>query len=195
MSARLAPFWAVTAALASALGGLGCVEPDPLRSEDDAWAVPGVAALVIDTGASLELEPGAGIAVAVEHAGDGRWSVRASCDTALSEVTCRHDVLVSTDEASPITSFEPLELEPGDSVIAPDRFVVAGEFTTAEDLDGFGFVTAPGATVRVSTLLYDPEVDFSFAWSDDPRLISWVGRGAVHRGAPTNPVDLTPSRP
>jgi len=49
--------------------------------------------------------------------------------------------------------------------------------------------------VRVSALLYDPGVDYSLDWSDDPRFITWFGHGALNLGAPTNPVDLRPDRP
>ena len=72
---------------------------------------------------------------------------------------------------------------------------MAAILDTGDGTDGFGFTTSPGATVRVSALLYDPGYGSWFDWSDDPRFISWVGHGAVHRGAPTNPVDLAPDRP
>ena len=56
--------------------------------------------------------------------------------------------------------------------------VVQADLETGEDTDGFGFTTSPGATVRVSALLYDP----GFGWSDDAELAArfetedWVGR-------------------
>jgi len=66
---------------------------------------------------------------------------------------------------------------------------------TEDDLDGMTFRASPGAAVRVSVLLYDPLIDSQFDWTDDPRLLSWVGHGAVNWGAPSNPIDLTPDQP
>jgi len=179
-------------ALAGAAFWLGaCVEPDANQVVDGGQPITGVVDLVIDSAGQVELEPGAGIGVAVEYVEGGAWSVTTTCDTTLSAEVCSYDVLVSTDVESPITAFEGQSLERGDEVFSPDPSVVQADLETAEDTDGFGFTTSPGATVRVSALLYDP----AFDWSDDPRFISWVGDGAVHRGAPTNPVDLTPDRP
>jgi hypothetical protein len=182
---RLAPALVLAAA---------CVAPDPPHGEEAGEASPPpVAELVIDGGAELALAPGEGIGVGVEYAGEGRWSVTTSCDTSLTGLACSYDLIVSTDELSPITDYAGAELDAGDRLIAPDTFVLAAAFETSDDLDEFGFTTSPGATVRVSALLYDP--DGGWNWHEDPRVISWVGNGAVHRGAPTNPVDLTPDRP
>jgi hypothetical protein len=168
-----------------------CVEPDANPYlEDGVQPITGVVDLVIDSAGQVELQPGAGIGVAVEYAEGGSWSVTTTCDTTLSAAVCNYDLLVSTD-AEPITAFEGQSLEAGDELFAPDPSAVQAQLETGEDTDGFGFTTSPGATVRVSALLYDP----GFDWSDDPRFISWVGDGGVHRGAPTNPVDLTPDRP
>jgi hypothetical protein len=180
-------------ALLGAIFWLGaCVEPDPEpRLDDGVTPIPDVVDLGIDGAGRVELQPGAGIGVAVEYVEGGVWSVTATCDTTLSEELCNYDVLVSTDIDAPITAFEGQSLEGEDEVFSPDPSVVQADLETGEDTDGFGFTTSPGATVRVSALLYDP----GFGWSDDPRFISWVGDGGVHRGAPTNPVDLTPDRP
>jgi len=186
----------------SFLGALGlgfsaCVEPDapPEVVADDVEPIPGVVELAIDAGGELALAPGEGIGVAVEYAGAGEWRVTTSCDTSLSGYSCSYDLLVSTDDEVPITAFSGADLEPDDELAAPDDAAVAAAFETQDDTDAFGFTTSPGATVRVSALLYDPGFESWYEWSEDPRLISWVGDGAVHQGAPTNPVDLTPDRP
>lgn len=181
-----------TLALTGALAG--CVEPDPDPYLDDTTRpIPGVENLAIDRGGRVLLDPGQGIAVAVEYAEGGVWEVSTACDTLASDFLCDFDIFVSTEDA-PIDAFEGVDLEADDELSAPDDFGVNALLGTAEDTDGFTFSTAPGATVRVSALLYDP-FDYWFDWSDDPRFISWVGHGAVHQGAPTNPVDLTPDRP
>jgi hypothetical protein len=183
-----------------ALGALlalgACVEPDPDHSlESGLTPTPRVAELTIDSGGQVQLDPGSGIGIALAYTEGGQWSLTAACDTTLSGVRCSYDVLVSTDGDSPITAFAGEDLEASDEVSAPDESAVAADLSTGDDTDGFGFTTSPGATVRVSALLYAPGFDSTFDWSDDPRFISWVGDGAVHRGAPTNPVDLTPDRP
>lgn len=179
-----------------ALSCAACVEPDPPHDGDAAIdSTLGVSALSIDAGGRIELVPGEGIGVGVEYAEGGRWTLTTACDTAVSAVRCTFDLLVSTDDAAGITRFEGAQLDEDDRLRAPDPYAVSALFETDVDNDGFGFDTAPGATVRVSALLYDPRADSWFDWSDDPRIISWVGHGAVHRGAPTNPVDLTPDRP
>ena len=104
-------------------------------------------------------------------------------------------IVVSKDDDAPITDFEAVALEPDDDLYAPDERAVRAAFTTEADTDGFELQTLPGATVRVSALLYDPGVDYSLDWSDDPRFITWFGHGALNLGAPTNPVDLRPDRP
>ena len=173
-----------------------CVDPEPYPYiERDVARGPRVAELTIDAGGEVTLEPGQGIGVAVAYAGDGRWSVTTACDTNASGVVCDYDVIVSTDEDAPITDSEAVALESDDDLYAPDEFAVRAALTTEADTDGFELQTLPGATVRVSALLYDPGFDGWFDWSDDPRFITWFGHGAVNWGAPTNPVDLAPDRP
>jgi len=159
-------------------------------------SVPDVAELTIDSGARLDLDAGSGVGVTLEYLGDGHWALTTLCDTRASGATCVFDIQVSSDESETgISSFEAVELEPDDSVTAPDDFALQLDFETGADLDTVAFDTTPGATVRVSALLYDPD-EFSWAeWSDDPRLLSWIGHGALEQGAPTNPVDLTPDQP
>lgn len=193
-SARLLASWPAALLASAPLAFVACVAPDPPHGTEAGEAVrPPIAELVIDGGAELVLEPGEGVAVGVEYAGEGRWSVTTSCDTPLTGLSCTYDLIVSTDELSPITDYGSETLGADDRLLAPDRFALEASFDTNDELDAFGFTTSPGATVRVSALLYDPEG--SWSWSEDPRIISWVGNGGVHRGAPTNPVDLTPDAP
>jgi hypothetical protein len=176
------------------LDACGEPETDPYL-DDSVRPIPGVATLGIDRGGQVQLEPGQGVAVAVQYDEGGAWHVSTACDTALSDAPCDFDILVSTDDDATIEAFEGEGLESTDGLSAPDPFAVSALFDTGDDADGFSFSATPGATVRVSALLYDPGFDSWFEWSDDPRFNNWVGDGAVHRGAPTNPVDLAPDRP
>jgi hypothetical protein len=181
----------VRGALGAILPLVACIDPDPYPYPYD-YVGPDIAELTIDAGEALILDPGEGVGVAVEYAGDGFWSVTTACDTLLSDAICLFDVLVSSDGSEAgLSDLAGVGLESNDDVWAPDPFAAQLDFLTETAEDGATFSTSPGATVRVSVLLYDPVFD----WSDDPRVISWVGNGAIHWGAPTNPVDLTPNRP
>jgi hypothetical protein len=173
-----------------------CVEPDP-HDGYGSWPYGAdVAELTIDAGEALVLAPGEGIGVGVEYAGDGLWAVTTVCDTSLSDADCFFDVLITSDgSAAGVGAVTASDLESEDDFFFPDPFAARLDFVTGADADGATFTTSPGATVRLSALLYDPVRDSEYDWAEDPRLISWVGGGAIHRGAPTNPVDLTPNRP
>jgi hypothetical protein len=190
----------VLSGLAGAAGVLllsGCVEPDPDHSNGNGLSpLPGIAELSIDAGETLTLEPGQGVGIAVAYAGDGAWDLALACDTLTSGANCLFDVWVSSDDSPDgISGATGRDLEDGDRLVMTDPFALRLDFLTEADNDGVGFRATPGATLRVSASLYDPAVDSRLGWSDDPRIISWVGHGAVNWGAPTNPVDLTPDRP
>ncbi len=190
----------LASAVLALAGVAGCVDPDPYRGPEINFD-DSVVELTIDSGARVAPDAGAGVGLSLEYAGDGRWWLYTSCDFLSTDTACIFDVLVFADEsASGISDVEESELvgselEPNDDVYQPDDFTLAIDFRTEADLDGVGFTAEPGATVRVSALLYDPDQDADGGWSDDPRLISWVGNGGLHWGAPTNPVDLRPDRP
>ncbi|MEO8177491.1 MAG: hypothetical protein ABI895_01545 [Deltaproteobacteria bacterium] len=184
------------AALVAAALSAGCVEPhagsDPAVDDER----PPVANAVIDAGGAVELEPGAGVGVAIGYAGAGRWQLTTACDTAQTNDVCRFDVFVSSDASDEeLSDGEGVDLEAEDEISLPDPFALELLVVTEDDLDGMTFRASPGAAVRVSVLLYDPLIDSPFDWTDDPRLLSWVGHGAVNWGAPSNPIDLTPDQP
>jgi len=138
----------------------------------------------------------AGVGVAVGYAGAGRWQLTTACDTVQTNDVCRFDVLVSSDASGEeLSDGEGIDLEAEDEISVPDPFALELLVVTEDDLDGMTFRASPGAAVRVSVLLYDPLIDSQFDWTDDPRLLSWVGHGAVNWGAPSNPIDLTPDQP
>jgi hypothetical protein len=188
-----------TGAVALGVCLLACGEPHRLHDRSQEPVDADVAALPIDSGREVELDPGAGVGVSVEYLGGGLWEITTACDTATSDVVCRFDVLASIDPGAPgattMTDATGVDLESDDEVDASDPFSLELLFVTSDDLDGVTFMTAPGATVRVSALLYDPGGDPRFDWVNDPRLIDWVGSGVLQQGAPSNPVDLVPDQP
>jgi len=77
---------------ALALGTVGCYDDDVYYYDDGSYGestcAPGFDQFGVDTGATLDLDPGVGAGVTVEYLGDGAWRFGAACDTALSGYPC-----------------------------------------------------------------------------------------------------------
>lgn len=168
----------------------GCVDPDPPRE-----AEPALAELAIDADAALELAPGDGVLVGVEYTAGGTWRVSAVCDTAYSDRPCSFDIIIDSQSEDGILDVDRLELEDADRIIQLDSHALELDWVTGRDVDSVSFTSTPGAGLRVSVALFDALATGWGAWNVDPRLLSWVGDGAAHWGAPTDPVDLTPATP
>ena len=148
---------------------------------------PGVENAPIDTDAALDTQPGEGAGVFIEYAAGGKWHVFTSCDTIKSGFECIWDIIVTPVGAgASLANVTPDGIEPRDEVIRHTDGSAQLLAATDAGLDGFFFDTSPGATVRVDVVLDGrPEA----------RYVYWVGGGGVHRGAPSNPLDLTPTAP
>lgn len=140
-----------------------------------------IAEAVIDTGSEISVAPGAGAGAFVEYDAGGAWHVYTTCDT-----SCVWDIIVSTETADELQSFEPDLLDGADSIDwYTDRSVrLIAETTTG--IKGLWLETKPGSTLRVDVFLDDVPA---------PEYIYWIGGGGMHQGSPTNPIDLTPSAP
>ena len=122
----------------------------------------------------------------MEVAAGGKWHVYTSCDTDISGYSCTWDIIVSAFEGDEVTSLEADRLEDYDYL---DWYGDRSLHLVADnsyDFDGFFFGATPGATIRVDVFLDNGPA---------PRYIYWVGDGGMHKGSPTNPIDLTPSSP
>ncbi len=144
----------------------------------------------IDTGVVLDAEPGEGAGAFIEYLGEGRWHVFVACDTTDPASACQWDVVVNgadpVTRSTAITGFKSDGLEVDDAVYGTSTGGVALQTFTDDTLDGFFFDTAPGEPIRIEV------------WLDgvlDPRFIYWPGDGVVHRGAPSDPLDLVPTEP
>ncbi len=93
---------------------------------------------------------------------------------------------MSVGSSSELIEFTAEELESSDYLDWRDSRSVRMVATNTLDFDGFTFDVTPGATVRVDVYLDDAPA---------PAYIYWVGEGGLHQGAPTNPIDFTPSEP
>lgn len=144
-----------------------------------------VAKASIDTGAALTTDPGQGVGLLVEYESGGKWHIHMACDTALSSERCHWDVLVEPLNGARIRKVTADQLDSEDAFDS-DSTVARLVAATGTDVDGMFVETDPGAGLRVDVLI-DDELGNEFVY--------WIGGGAMHRGAPTNPVDLTPTEP
>jgi hypothetical protein len=147
-----------------------------------------VIAAGIDTGAQMT-PPLAGqeTGLFIEYSEDaaattGAWHVTTSCDTELSGVACRW-VVYATPPAAGYAEVVPDVNDGDDSVGWFDDRTAEMLASTSSDVDGFTLYTDPGATVEFEARLDDVS---------GQRFVYWVGDGAVHSGAPSNPIDLLP---
>lgn len=141
----------------------------------------------IDTGAELaEVEAGEGAGAFVEYQGDGAWHVFTACDTNISDYACGWDIIVSAVDGNQLDDFGSDRLENEDYVGKFDSNSVQFISVTDYDFDGFFVQTDPGGHLRVDVYLDGAPA---------PRFIYWVGNGGLHKGSPTNPIDLMPTAP
>jgi hypothetical protein len=137
----------------------------------------------IDTDQLLDVDPGVGAGAFFEYESGGVYHVTTSCDVG-SGSDCRWDIVVTPLNDATIQSVAPLDLEKDDSLAFGYGNQLQLVARTGNDFDGFSFQTDPGVGIEVDALLDDGAAN---------RYLFWVGDGALHSGAPSNPVDLIPS--
>jgi hypothetical protein len=141
----------------------------------------------IDTGAELaEIEAGEGAGAFIEYQADGAWHVFTACDTNVSTYACSWDVIVSAIDGNQLVDYGSDRLETEDYVGQFDSNSIQFIGITDYDFDGFFVQTDPGGHLRVDVYLDGAPA---------PRFIYWVGNGGLHKGSPTNPIDLLPTDP
>lgn len=151
--------------------------------------LPPVPESAVDTGVPMgDVTPGEGAGTFIEYQAGGHWHLFTSCDTKLpkSQGPCSWDIIVSAATSDTIQSFQPDRLENDDRLGWGDGGSVHLVADNSYDFDGFYFDAVPGAVVR-----FDVYLD----GQPGPRYIYWNGNGGLHSGAPSNPIDLTPSTP
>jgi len=140
------------------------------------------AGVMIDTDVGAKLTPATGDSVSVEYSSGGLWHVQSTC---LSGYACEWEVTAEVFNGS-VSNVAGEDLETNDSVgsVCPDTAFMNA--STAADLDGMIFTTAPGAKIRLTAAL-----DHSIY----ANVIIWADGGKVRNDANSNPVDLTPASP
>jgi hypothetical protein len=138
---------------------------------------------IIDTDQMLDVEAGSGVGVFVEYQTGGHWRIFVACDTEKSGLDCAFDIIAQPVGSSPITSVRPEGLERDDSLSLVGGDLAELVTRTDLDFDGFSLDTKPGAVLSVDAYLDGACTNYVY----------WVGDGAVHDGAPSNPIEFEPS--
>jgi hypothetical protein len=140
-----------------------------------------IEAATIDVDQTLDVDAGAGAGIFIEYEAGGTYHFTTSCDTGLGD--CYWDIIVTPLDGAKLKSTAPAGLESDDSISVGDNRARLVAYTGA-DFDGFTLETEPGAAIELDGLLDNENAN---------RYFFWVGDGALHNGAPSNPVDLVPS--
>lgn len=187
--------WVLAALSTFALAVSGCYAGNDVYYYDegaygDGSCAAGFDQSEIDSGSTLDLDPGVGAGVTAEYLGDGAWRFATACDTAISGYECNWDIVVSAVDGK-IQRFESESLERSDlldwspSVEGGPADAARLVATSDYDLDAFTLDATPGATLEIDTIL-DEHCGGSYVhWLHEGRVVS----------AHTQAVDLTPSSP
>ena len=181
--------------------GCACAAATSCGGDDDGAAVvqppeamaTAPAQVSIDTGATVKVSPGQGVGVFVEYASGGQWSITTSCDTLESNYACGFDLFISG--VSPSTVLSDVQ---GTSLSDADQLDVGRDGTvhlttrTSTNLDGLTFSAPPGAVIRLEMYLDGAMVDANGV--PQARFVYWIGDGVLHTGAPTDPIDFSPTK-
>jgi hypothetical protein len=138
---------------------------------------------VIDADEALEVDPGVGAGAFVEYESGGIYHITTSCDADQGS-TCFWDIVVTPVDGAPVLGLAPFDLEGSDTLSVAETNSVRLVATTGTDFDGFTIQTDPGVPLLFDGLLDD---------ACGNRYLFWVGDGALHSGAPSNPIELVPS--
>jgi hypothetical protein len=145
----------------------------------------------IDVDAKIETHAGQGAGVFLEYEKGGHWTLRTACDVSVAKESgpCAWDIIVTPQTGRSISNVVPQDLEAQTDSVGifpdpkyPDSYQFVAE--TSDDLDGFTFDTEPQTAIAVDTFL-DGECAMPYVF--------WVGDGAAHLGAPSNPLVLVPT--
>jgi len=137
----------------------------------------------IDADSTVAFTTGMGPGVYIEYGAGGTYRITTSCDDTPSN-PCFWDILVSPLDGASVVGVAPEALESDDSVAIGSGNQVRFVAYTDADTDGFTLQTDPGASLEVDALLENSPAN---------SYLFWMGDGALHTGAPSNPVDLVPS--
>lgn len=142
----------------------------------------------IQTGETMQAEPGQGAGVFVEYQGGGEWRLWTVCDTAVTGASCTY-ALTLTPEVGATLSEPRLEegTDSNDLVTPLSGGQLSVRFSTRLERDGVVVhMEPPGAALQVRATL-DGDAD--------PRIFYWIGPTVLNNGAPTDPLIFVPTSP
>jgi hypothetical protein len=142
------------------------------------------ASAIVDTAAELDIAPGEGAGIYIEYLDEGAWRVTTTCDTPASGAECYWDVFVWPSGDDALVDFTSQGFEAGDAVGYEFDGALHLVTVTGADTDVVLFEATAGAPLQFESYLD--------GYCAGPYTF-WIGDGAVHGGAPGNPLELSPS--
>jgi hypothetical protein len=152
---------------------------------------------VIDTDESLNETGGQGVGIFTQYAAGGHWTVRWTCDTSLTNLSCAFLIRVTlTSAPSTPEGGAPAITNLGNQITSSNASLSQGSdadivaaTTTYTGLDGITFDTPPGATITLEA---------SVDGDDNGSFLFFVQDGKVnggYQGTLSDPIMFVPSSP
>ncbi|MFO0661286.1 MAG: hypothetical protein U0165_15850 [Polyangiaceae bacterium] len=142
----------------------------------------------IETGATMQSDPGSVFGVYVEYHGDGKWVIWSTCDTANSGISCHYHFTVTPLNGSAITeSTVTIGDKSSAGQWAAQGVPVSASYEISYEIGSY--------TVQVNASGLPIQLEATLDGDADPKMIYWVSNEVVRTGAPTNPVIFEPSAP
>ncbi len=147
----------------------------------------------IDADRMIDIDAGQGAGLFIEYASGGHYHLRTACDTARSNSSCHWDIIIVPQSGSTISNAT------GENLSGPDGLSTYPSPTDRTQLTSYHFVTETTNEIDGMTFDIDPGSSITLdAVLDDecaPQFLFWVGDGALHTGAASNPLTVTPDTP
>jgi hypothetical protein len=141
----------------------------------------------IDTGATMtDISPGNGVGLFIEYATGGSWTVKFTCDTTLTGLTCPWSINALTVDGSAISSVDQQNLDSEDFIDHSTPSVLAYDGITTTELDQFSFQAAAGIPIGIDIVGLQGE-------PNPNRYVFWIGDGGLNRGVSSLSFDLYPN--
>lgn len=102
----------------------------------------------VDTGRTLNAEPGQGVGIFVEYAGAGKWHVWWTCDTSTTGAACIFDLRIKS-ETGDLASIQGEGILASDSISSSDARTIAAHTNTGSNAVGVTFAAPSGGIVNI----------------------------------------------
>ena len=144
----------------------------------------------IDADATMTgIKPGEGVGMFVEYGVGGTWTVKFSCDTNTTNITCPWSIDAQTLDGTAISpsGVDVQKLDSDDAVTHSRPDLLRYDGLTTTELDEFSFQIGAGKPVGFDIwLLNEPNPN---------RYVFWIGDGGLNKGISGPDFDLYPNQP